>query len=158
MNSNAPYFSGPATIAAPGRTTCRRCRDAPPGPVLLAVRQFNSRQWYECHETLETLWLVETGEVRDLYRGIIQVAIALHHWRNGNFNGAVKLLESGCTCLERVVSPCMWLDVAHLIRQAGALRAMLLEPGETEMTAVAPEAVPRLTTVSVSLPDGPQTA
>ena len=68
------------------------CHESPPGQLLLGIRQFNGQEWFECHETLEILWLKETGEVRDLYQGIIQIAIALHHWRNGNFGGAVSLL------------------------------------------------------------------
>lgn len=139
-----PYRSTPASLP-----TCRSCQDAPPGPVLLGIRQFNSGQWYECHETLEALWLAETGEVRELYQGIVQVAIALHHWCNGNFNGTLKLLESADTLLRRIPSPCMWVDVAHLIRQAAGMRTALLEVGEKEMAAIDPALIPRITTVSV---------
>ena len=64
----------------------RYCEELPPGQLLLAIRQFNSREWFECHETLEELWIGETGEVRDFYQGMLQIAVALHHWRKGARN------------------------------------------------------------------------
>ena len=73
----------------------RLCSESPPGQLLQAIREFNSRAWFECHETVEDLWIGSEGEVRDFYQGIIQVAVALHHWRNGNFGGAVSLLKGG---------------------------------------------------------------
>lgn len=148
MTGKNPYSTG---INSPdhNKTTCRTCGDAPPGRLLTAIRQFNDRQWYECHDVLEALWLEETGEVRELYQGIIQVAIALHHWRNGNFSGAVKLLESGNSYLKRVASPCLWLDVAGLIRQVSGTYDELQRLGAEQMTALDQAFIPQITTVSV---------
>lgn len=73
----------------------RHCEESPPGLLLLAIRQFNVGQWYECHETLEELWIGEMGEVRDFFQGVLQIAVALHHWRNGNYGGAFSLLNGG---------------------------------------------------------------
>ena len=61
----------------------------------MAIRQFNAGQWYECHETLEDLWIGEAGEVREFLQGTLQIAVALLHWRNGNYGGAVSVLTSG---------------------------------------------------------------
>ena len=61
------------------------CAESPSGQFLLGIRQFNAGEWFECHETVEDLWIGEEGELRNFYQGIIQVAVALHHWRNGNF-------------------------------------------------------------------------
>lgn len=135
----------PGTVQA----SCRTCHDAPSGRMLQAIRQFNCGQWYECHDVLEALWLEETGEVRELYQGIIQVAIALHHWRNGNFSGTVKLLESGNSYLKRVASPCLWLDVAGLVRQVSGAYDELQRLGAEQMTALDQVFIPQITTVSV---------
>lgn len=132
------------------QTTCRSCHDSPSAQMLLAIRQFNDGQWYACHETLETLWLKETGEVRDFYQGIIQIAIALHHWRNGNINGAIKLLEGGCGYLKRVVSPCLWVDVAALLEQSAAMQARLQKPDvAADREPLVSACIPRIITVSV---------
>lgn len=127
----------------------RQCQDNPPGQLLLAIRQFNAEEWFECHETLEDLWVGEEGEVRDLFQGIIQIAVALHHWRNGNFAGAVRLLEGGVRYLGRVEGPCLWLDVAGLIEEADRVRSALNGLGRDRMDELDPALIPRLRTVTV---------
>ena len=47
--------------------------------------------YFECHEVMEELWL-EEGRNR-LYQGLLQAAVGLHHWRNDNYSGAVKLFS-----------------------------------------------------------------
>ena len=64
------------------------CRTFPCDRLSLGVRQFNERHYFECHETLEDLWVEERGAIRDLYRGILQIGIGLLHWEKGNFKGA----------------------------------------------------------------------
>jgi len=116
--------------------------------MLLGIRQFNRQEWFECHETLEALWLQEQGELRDFYQGIIQMAIALHHWRNGNFNGAMALLEGSSSYLEHVASPCLWVDVASLLRQAATMRKALHQLGTANMADLDQKCIPLITTVS----------
>lgn len=55
------------------------------------IRLFNAGEFFEAHEELETAWRDETGEVRELYRGILQVAVAYLHITRGNYEGAVKV-------------------------------------------------------------------
>lgn len=126
----------------------RHCDESPPGQLLLAIRQFNSRQWFECHETLEELWVGEEGEVRDLFQGTLQIAVALHHWRNGNFNGAISLLNGGVKLLSHVSDACLWVDVVQLIADANRMREALEELGRERMSEVDPLLVPLLRTVS----------
>lgn len=127
----------------------KNCHDAPSGQVLLGVRQFNNGEWFECHETLELLWIPATGEVRNLYQGIIQLAIALHHWRNGNFNGAISLLDGGMEYLSMLPQTCLWIDVAELVRQAGTVKKQLESLGKSRMADLDPGCIPKIVTVSV---------
>jgi uncharacterized protein len=126
----------------------RQCHESPPGQLLLAIRQFNSRQWFECHETLEDLWIGEEGEVRDLFQGVLQVAVALHHWRNGNYGGAVILFNGGVKLLSRVSQACLWVDVARLISDANRMREALEGLGRESMHEVDDSLVPQVRTVS----------
>lgn len=126
----------------------RMCEDSPPGQLLQGIREFNSREWFECHETVEDLWIGSEGEVRDFYQGIIQIAIALHHWRNGNFGGAVSLLKGGAGYLGRVSEECQWVDVAGLIAGADRMRAALEELGRESMEELDPALIPLVRTVS----------
>lgn len=129
--------------------TGRACPDAPPGQLLLGIRQFNRGEWYECHETIEALWLSETGDVRNLYQGIIQIAIALHHWRNGNLGGSLSLLASGNGYLLRVPAVCLWVDVVGLMAQVDRVRLALERLGKERMDELDTELIPRLQTLSV---------
>lgn len=126
----------------------RLCSESPPGQLLQAIREFNSREWFECHETVEDLWIGSEGEVRDFYQGIIQVAVALHHWRNGNFGGAISLLRGGTGYLGHVSGECQWVDVAGLIADADRMRAALEELGRGHMESLDPAFIPLIKTVS----------
>lgn len=127
----------------------KNCHDAPSGQVLLGIRQFNNGEWYECHETLELLWISATGDLRNLYQGIIQLAIALHHWRNGNFNGTISLLDGGMEYLSKLPQICLWIDVAELLRQAESVKKQLEFLGKSGMAELDPSCIPKIVTASV---------
>ena len=129
----------------------RTCEESPPGQLLQGIREFNRHDWYECHETIEDLWLGEEGEVRNFYQGIIQIAIALLHWRNGNFGGAVSLLKGGTGYLSHVSDRCQWVDVAGLIAEADKVRTTLEELGKERMEMLDPELIPIIRTISSQL-------
>lgn len=124
------------------------CEASPPGQLLQGIREFNSRQWFECHETVEDLWVGSAGELKDFYQGIIQLAVALHHWRNGNYGGALSLLKGGAGYLGRVPECCMWVDVAGLIAAAGLMREALENLGRERMAELDPALIPLIRTVS----------
>lgn len=126
----------------------RHCEESPPGQLLLAIRQFNAGQWFECHETLEELWVGEEGEARDLFQGVLQIAVALHHWRNGNYGGAISLLNGGVILLSHVSDACMWVDVVQLRSDANRMRDTLEKLGRERMNELDSSLVPRLRTVS----------
>jgi predicted metal-dependent hydrolase len=53
---------------------------------------FNRDQdYFECHEVLEELWLEENRD--PFYKGMLQVAVGLYHFRNNNVSGALKMLR-----------------------------------------------------------------
>jgi predicted metal-dependent hydrolase len=126
----------------------RECVESPPGQLLQGIREFNAGQWFECHETVEDLWIGSEGEVRDFYQGLIQIAIALHHWRNGNFGGTMSLFKGGVGYLDHVSNRCQWVDVSGLIADAGRMREALEELGVARMKELDPALIPRIRTVS----------
>lgn len=126
----------------------RTCEQSPPGQLLQGIQEFNRREWHECHETVEDLWIGAGGEVRNFYQGIIQIAIALHHWRNGNFGGAVSLLKGGSGYLRLVSDHCQWVDVAGLIADSERMRVALEELGKERMESLDAALIPRIKTGS----------
>lgn len=61
---------------------------------LKGIAYFNDCEFFEAHEAWEELWTDYHGPGRKFYQGLIQAAVALHHFGNGNIRGARKLNES----------------------------------------------------------------
>src|SRR5690348_12458182 len=100
-----------------------RCDAPPPADLILGVGQFNARDYFECHETLEALWNAEPGPTRILYKGILQVGVGCLHLLRGNYRGALIKLQTGADYLEPFGPRCQGVDVATLIAAARHLRA-----------------------------------
>ena len=90
----------------------------PPAELYHGLEQFNRREFFECHETLEALWLAESGPVRELYQGILQVGVGFYHLLRGNRAGALGLLGKGIGHLAPFVPERHGIDVAALVRDA----------------------------------------
>lgn len=67
---------------------------------LEGIEHFNVCDFYESHEVWEALWTEYQGPSRKFYQGLIQAAVALHHFGNGNIRGARKLYHSARSYLE----------------------------------------------------------
>jgi len=62
-----------------------------PIQVIEAISLFNRRYYWETHEILEELWLIERGPLKLFYQGIIQAAATMYHVLNSNPQGVIKL-------------------------------------------------------------------
>ncbi len=114
-----------------------------PAPALLVhgVEQFNAGEYWECHETLETLWHAEPGEIRDLYQGLLQVGLAFHHLLAGNRAGTLKMFRRGLPRLRHFPDCCHGLQVGKLAQVATTIHWQVVEePGRKWQ----PEELPRL--------------
>lgn len=67
---------------------------------LQGIEYFNEYDFFEAHEAWEDLWSQIQGDARKFYQGLIQVAVALHHFGNGNIRGARKLYHSSSKYLQ----------------------------------------------------------
>jgi uncharacterized protein len=83
--------------------------------LIAGIEQFNAREFYECHEILEDIWLAEPGNIRTLYQGILQIGVAFYHLGRGNFRGATSLFETGIAYLRPFAPECMGVNVQKLI-------------------------------------------
>src|SRR5712692_10566427 len=84
---------------------------------LGGIRFFNEGDFFEAHEVWEDLWMNCAGPERRFYQGLIQTAVALYHFGNGNLRGAVKLYHSSRAYLEPSGAMYMGLDVGALRNQ-----------------------------------------
>lgn len=114
---------------------------SPPPDLRRAVEQFNAGEYWECHETLEALWVAEQRPVRDLYQGLLQVGVAFHHLQNRNYAGAIKMFRRGLPRLWDLPPVCQGVHVAELVAAARSVydAAVALGPeriGELDLTAL----------------------
>ena len=82
------------------------------------LRLFNAGEFFEAHEALEDAWKAETGKVRDLYRGILQIAVVYLHITRQNYNGAVKVYGRSQKWLKDWPEICRGIEVGKLCRDA----------------------------------------
>ncbi len=99
-----------------------------------AVEEFNTGQFYACHDTLEALWIEATEPEKTFYQGILQIAVALYHLGNRNLRGAMILLGEGSNRLRRYPSVYRGIDVDELLDQSVAL-LKILQQTEPELIA-----------------------
>ncbi|XAR69543.1 hypothetical protein NMG60_11001174 [Bertholletia excelsa] len=67
-----------------------------------AVRLFNHRDYYKCHDILEALWNKAQEPTRTLIHGILQCAVGFHHLFNQNHRGAMMELGEGLCKLRKM--------------------------------------------------------
>ena len=66
---------------------------------LLFLYYFNyKRDYYECHDVLEELWLEE--QRNKFLQGLLQVAVGLYHFKWKNVAGSILLFEAAVEKLE----------------------------------------------------------
>ncbi len=74
-------------LAAPPRVA--------PGELRSGIEEFNDGSYWDCHETLEAVWLNTPYPLRFFYHSIIKAAVGLYHISRRNRHGArVKLADS----------------------------------------------------------------
>ncbi|MER3492292.1 MAG: DUF309 domain-containing protein [Mastigocladus sp. ERB_26_2] len=95
--------------------------DDQPQQFWQGVEQFNTGEFYACHDTLEALWMEATEPEKTFYQGILQIAVALYHLGNHNWRGAAILLGEGSNRLRRYPSVYGGIDVDELLEQSVAL-------------------------------------
>ncbi len=60
---------------------------------LKGIELFNQENFYECHDTVEVIWLEESSDEQPFFQGIIQSAVAFHHYQHDKWGAARFMLE-----------------------------------------------------------------
>jgi predicted metal-dependent hydrolase len=97
---------------------------------LQGIEHFNVCDFFEAHEVWEELWTDYQGPLRKFYQGLIQVAVALHHFGNGNIRGAKKLYHSSRAYLEPYRPVCEGIDLDKLLAEMERCFAEILASTE----------------------------
>jgi predicted metal-dependent hydrolase len=105
------------------------CLDALSEIGLRGLEAFNHGEYFEAHELLETAWNQDPTSAKELYRAILQVAVAYYQIERGNYNGAVKMFQRMRQWFEPLPDECRGVDVKSLRQAAERAYAVLLELG-----------------------------
>lgn len=112
---------------------------------LKGIEFFNECEFFEAHETWEELWTEYRGEARKYYQGLIQVAVALHHFGNGNIRGARKVYITSRKYLEEYPSTYQALDLEAFLKQYETCFAeVLASKEEFPEIEIDPETIPEI--------------
>jgi predicted metal-dependent hydrolase len=94
------------------------------------IYYFNiERDYFECHEVMEELWL-EEGR-KPLFQGLLQIAVGLYHHRNGNVGGAIKLFTQGIDKLQSFPKLTLGIDLAAIVEESRDYVEKLLKIEQT---------------------------
>ncbi|BBD08743.1 DUF309 domain-containing protein [Desulfovibrio ferrophilus] len=99
------------------------CAQSAPDLLIKALDELNTSLWFECHETLESLWksLPKDAPERDLYKGILMIAVGLYHNGRGHRLGALRKLPRAVELLAPFAPACQGVDVSKLLACCGRL-------------------------------------
>ena len=89
-----------------------------PSELLEAIEQFNAGEYWDCHETLEGIWLKTPYPLRFFYPSIIKTAVGFHHIGRHNRHGGRVKLGDGVRLLGIFQLHYMGVDTAHLLDDA----------------------------------------
>ncbi len=112
---------------------------------LQGIEHFNKCDFFEAHEVWEELWADYSGPSRKFYQGLIQVAVCLHHFGNGNIRGAKKLYFGCRGYLEPYLPRHEGLDLQKLLAELEACCREILESKEAfPQIEIVPDLIPEI--------------
>ena len=104
--------------------------------LRLGARLWDQERFFEAHECLEHVWHASPEADRDLWQGVIQVAVAGVHVQRGNPAGAAALLERAAERLDGYPSEHRGIattatavacrDAAARVRSSGTTRGVAI--------------------------------
>lgn len=112
---------------------------------LQGIEHFNACDFFEAHEVWEEVWTDYRGPDRKFYQGLIQVAVCLHHFGNGNIRGAKKLFLSSSGYLQEYRPKHLGLDLDKLLAEfAICLKPVMESTDEFPKIEIVPDLIPEI--------------
>jgi uncharacterized protein len=82
---------------------------------LRGIKLFNRAEFFDAHEVLEDVWRAAPEEEKKFLQGIIQIAVSLYHYGNGNTVGACSVLRRAFRNLSRYPEGFHGIQLANLL-------------------------------------------
>jgi uncharacterized protein len=110
-------------------------RDELPHDTIRGIALFDTGDYFEAHEALESAWRAEPGPIRNLYRGILQVAVGYLHILRGNYTGARKMIQRSRRWLEPFPDEIAGIDLHQFRADYERVDAILARLGPERIDA-----------------------
>ena len=88
---------------------------------------FNQEDFYECHDTIEEIWLQESSDRQPFLQGLIQAAVAFHHYEHGKWGAARSMMQMAIDKLSPCPDVCEGLQTGPLLVSLRSWKAALDE-------------------------------
>ena len=93
------------------------------------LEEFNRGEYFKAHDSLEKAWIEDESPGRDLYRAILQVAVAYYQVQKGNYNGAAKMFLRLRQWIDPIPDLCRGVNVVQIRKEARIVHEALLSLG-----------------------------
>ena len=112
---------------------------------LKGIEYFNACEFFESHESWEEIWQEHFGPSRKFFQGLIQAAVALHHFGNGNIRGAKKVYYGSRGYLEPYRPAHLGLDLDKFLGEMDRCFALIVASQEEfPSIEIDPELIPEI--------------
>ena len=80
------------------------------------IALFNQGRFFDAHEVLEEVWRAAPKEEKKIWQGLVQVAVALHHYSTGNRVGMRSVLVRAMNNLDGHPRDFHGVHIARLLK------------------------------------------
>lgn len=108
------------------------------------IQEFNNGDYFECHETLEDIWMIEVGTDRSFYQGLLQLSVGCFHLLNRNYIGAASQWSKAYAKLKNFGDWHLGVELKSLIDQILRCQEMLAMVQSGQRKEFDPSIIPRI--------------
>jgi uncharacterized protein len=108
------------------------------------IELFNSGEFLKCHDYLEELIPFESGQAAEFFHGLMELAAACYHLKQGNIFGARYLLTSAIDLIEPCRPSYHGIDVERLLAQVEHCRVLANDLEDDEDVGFEESHLPRI--------------
>jgi uncharacterized protein len=123
-----------------------------PSEFWQGVEEFNQQEFYDCHDTLEALWMEAPEPEKKFYQGILQIAVGLYHLSQKNWKGAVILMGEGLGRLDYYYPDYSGINVEQFMDETTQLLKALQNAGAEKVEEFLPLMQPQGSVQGLKLP------
>lgn len=93
------------------------------------IALFNQSEFFEAHEVLEDVWRAAPTDQKKYFQGLVQMAVAFHHFSTGNRIGMRSVMERAQRNLEKCPAEFHAVNV-ELLRKSVAQWLIAFDAGQ----------------------------